>query len=302
MYKKCLLNTILVIISFLIFQNPAIAQFNFLAAPPDGEVEKHICVEGQPQCAGDADCPAQSKCNKDGCCEMPAPDPCAEDPNNCAPKPDLCGNEQTDPGEECDRIPLSNYCKTKEGKDGECGAKDTPTACKCTPLCGNGMTDFGEECDGDGQQCQNKNGNGICHECKCTICGDGKVEGDEQCDIKNNTSNGSNQACPPLTDQGYKVKQICDKCKCRLITKAEQCKNASRMVCEACVKNCSSPLNNKTSFEDSMKDCIKNSKNCAHCTRNKNNLPLCIQCFKYISPTHLKSAEKFCKQNTHLYK
>jgi cysteine-rich repeat protein len=92
---------------------------------------------------------------------------------------DLCGNGQPDADEACD--------------DGN-GNANTPDACRldCTlPSCGDGITDpgRGEECDPPGAPfCDDD-----CQE--ISTCGDGFINGNEECDDSNVTSNDGCALC-----------------------------------------------------------------------------------------------------------
>ncbi|MEZ4471449.1 MAG: DUF4215 domain-containing protein [bacterium] len=111
-------------------------------------------------------------------------------------KPMCCGNNIVEAGEDCDDGDLddtdgcNNACQACG--NGTCDPGETPENCPedpCPPICGNGICDPGEtreNCPADVPKF-------------CTICGDGYVGGDEECDDGNSdntdTCNTSCELC-----------------------------------------------------------------------------------------------------------
>lgn len=155
-------------------------------------------------------CPQDCVCG-DGTCDG------GENPVNC-PQDCGCGNNVFEPqfGEECEGFDFGGLtCLDVNCTGGilSCNADCTLSASTCTGcqiVCGDGVRDVGEECDGSdfgGMICLDVQCTGGILSCNndCTIsratctgcqpvCGDGVVEGSEQCD--GNDLNG--QTCQSL--------------------------------------------------------------------------------------------------------
>jgi hypothetical protein len=154
-----------------------------------------------------------------------------DDPGTEGPRL-FCGDGVADGDEECDGSDLDGESCAGMGGDGTltCKADCTLELCDCTwggapPTCvpadcGNGVVDGDEECDGtdlDGQTCESLGGVGTvsCTDdctletCACIwgreaptscgppVCGNGRVEGIEQCD---GTVDASDDSAPTCTD------------------------------------------------------------------------------------------------------
>ena len=116
-----------------------------------------------------------------------------------------CGNDTLNSGEECDGSNLGGKTCVTEGYDGgevSCSASCTINDSLCyNSTCGNGVLDTGEECDGsnlNGASCGTLgysggtlacNANCTFNETNCTTnvnnCGNGLIDGGEQCDGAN---------------------------------------------------------------------------------------------------------------------
>jgi cysteine-rich repeat protein len=131
--------------------------------------------------------------------------------------PPMCGNGTLDPGEACDGVNLAGVtCESLLGA----GSTGTPTCtlgctldssgCAPAPTCNNGIIDPGESCDGanlGGATCASALnqptaiGQLTCHaNCTfntsaCTSCGDGYLQGGEQCDDGNATNGDGCDGC-----------------------------------------------------------------------------------------------------------
>jgi len=163
------------------------------------------------------DCDDGNKVNGDGCHDdctieyLPDPEP-------------VCGNGKVEDGEECDD-------GNKVNGDGCSAICETETP-GTTPVCGNGKVEEGEDCDGSasGLTCVNydsaayTSGNVICSECKYDFsacvpaetieCGNGILEGDEECDWTD--SKGvviTEQSCSSVVPGSSSGKATCKSCK-----------------------------------------------------------------------------------------
>ena len=116
-----------------------------------------------------------------------------EDSQSC-PEDCYCGNGSIDPGEECDGADLGGAtCLDSDinctggilGCTDQC-SYDVSRCTGCQVVCGDGIVDGDEECD-DGNT---EDGDGCDSSCMWeSECGNGDVEGDEECD-DGNTDNG----------------------------------------------------------------------------------------------------------------
>ena len=139
------------------------------------------------------------------------PDGCAPDPGGGtggAPSA-VCGNRMVEEREECDRDNLAlQTCLQVTGGERDVGTLTCTNDCKldtsgCRPsVCGDGRVEGLEDCDGTnlGQKttCHEVHGGYAggqlkCHSscrydvslCRSSVCGDGRVEGAEQCEGTN---------------------------------------------------------------------------------------------------------------------
>lgn len=129
---------------------------------------------------------------------------CKYDTSRCG-APLTCNNGKVDAGEACDGGPGTETCETLGFGPGaldckaDCKSFDT-TSCGPGTSCGNGKVDAGEACDGaelGGKTCQGLGFGpgtvtcsfncGFFDTSACApppiVCGDGKVEGSEECDV-----------------------------------------------------------------------------------------------------------------------
>ncbi len=158
----------------------------------DGDIDNTNACNNQcqPTCSGDADCES-GRCN--------------QAQQVCTP---LCGNGYVDTLEQCDDGNLinndgcTNLCERQCTDDATCDCDEARGVCRA--LCGNGRLDTGEGCDDgntvDRDQCSNScqvrcRAGTICPDSQAcpqnglcpppAACGDGIVNGDEQCDDGN---------------------------------------------------------------------------------------------------------------------
>ena len=120
---------------------------------------------------------------------------------------DLCGNENVDPGEECDDGNKMNG----DGCSKDCKKEDID-------LCGNGVLDDGEECD-DGNK---MNGDGCSKYCKreevSANCGNGVLDDDEECDDGNRVNgDGCSKYCRLESDSAMTDSEDSSGCSVNLI-------------------------------------------------------------------------------------
>lgn len=109
---------------------------------------------------------------------------CANDSNCQGP---VCGNGTIETGEECDINSLPQACTTQDGYQGEitCGEICLwNTYCYPKEGCGDGIVNGNEQCD-DGNSVDNDSCSNACQNVVLPICGDGTVQDSEQCDDGN---------------------------------------------------------------------------------------------------------------------
>ncbi|MFH2007106.1 MAG: DUF4215 domain-containing protein [bacterium] len=151
----------------------------------------------------------------DGCnilCNVESGWDCSGEPSQCTP---FCGNNQLDPGEQCDGAFLGGQTCQGLGYDLgtlACSAGCTYNTSGCSTFsCGDGMVTGLEQCDGanlNGQTCQTVGsyvgGTLLClpscafnlSGCIPIQCGDGILSAGEQCDDGDTTNgDGCNAAC-----------------------------------------------------------------------------------------------------------
>ncbi|TSC99376.1 MAG: hypothetical protein Greene101449_640 [Candidatus Peregrinibacteria bacterium Greene1014_49] len=169
---------------------------------------KHSDCRGKATCSYYADAPPNFGSNSNAKCL-----------STCKLQTNTCGNNQLDPGEQCesDSSCLSgqecvdcscrgqgNYCGDNEitapeqCDDGNTFSNDGCSS-SCTTevnLCGNGQIDPGEDCEAGVLSCASGQ---ECVSCDCrpigNYCGDGQVTAPEQCDNGNQNSNTAPDAC-----------------------------------------------------------------------------------------------------------
>ncbi len=187
----------------------------------DGEVnqEWERCDDGDLDNGNACNNQCQPVCHGDADCESGA---CDEERLVCIP---LCGNGRHDSGEQCDdgnvinNDSCSNQCQRRCTDDAACDCDELRGVCR--DPCGNGRLDDGEQCDDgneeDRDQCNNRcqlrcrpgtlcpdqqacPQNGVCN--PAPACGDGIVNGAEQCDDANAVDgDGCTNACTLRCDQ-----------------------------------------------------------------------------------------------------
>jgi len=120
---------------------------------------------------------------------------------------DLCGNNNVDPGEECDDGNKMN----DDGCSKDCKKEDID-------LCGDGKIDDGEECD-DGNK---MNGDGCSKHCTVEEvdenCGNGVIDGSEECDDGNRINgDGCSKYCRLESDSAMTDSEDSSGCSVNLI-------------------------------------------------------------------------------------
>ncbi len=164
-----------------------------------------------------------------------------------------CGNGRLDPGEQCDDDNLSNNdacsnrCEIRCANDAQCssGVCDESNGV-CIDLCGNGVVDAGESCDdrnnSDTDTCTNACRircliGTLCPDgrscpvhgvCPAGLCGDGRIDAEEQCDDGNTIAG---DACSPTCmlrcDAAHACPDglLCEGGACNRCTSSLQCPN-----------------------------------------------------------------------------
>jgi hypothetical protein len=213
---------------------------------------------------------------------------CKFDTSGCTDAPADCGNGVVDVGEQCDGANLNEQTCETQGFDG--GTLSCTAACQfdttgCTrigPDCGNGEIDEGEQCDGanlNEQTCETQGFDGGTLGCTTTCqfdttgctkiepdCGNGEIDGDEQCDGANLNSqscetqgfDGGTLSC--TSDCQFDTSN-CTKCGDGNIDEGEQCDgaNLNSQSCEtqgfdggtlSCTSDCQFDTSNCTKCGD----------------------------------------------------
>ena len=165
-------------------------------------------------------CPADCPCAPcgDAICDFVAGESCMSCPVDCGPCGGLCGDGLIQPGEECDLTNLGGETCVSQGFGGGTLAClpiclfDTSGCMGPTGTCGNGLIEGGEECD-DGNT---TDGDGCSALCEVEpVCGDGTVDTGEECDDGNvSDGDGCSATCtievPACGDGNVDPGEECD--------------------------------------------------------------------------------------------
>lgn len=123
-----------------------------------------------------------------------------------------CGDGRRNRGEQCDDgNTVTEGCEYGQTSCTVCAADCTEQPGE-TSYCGDGVTDStnGEQCDG-GDGCDEN-----CKNIETSVCGDGELEGDEQCDCTDQKPIcSSDEGNAVMSDACLKAgATVCDQCQC----------------------------------------------------------------------------------------
>ncbi len=177
-------------------------------------------------------------------CEPPG-DPAGAIGNECRDDCTVCGDGVLDDQEECDDGNADNF----DGCRNDC----------LLPYCGDGILDPGEFCEPPGDPAGAND-----NECRddCTVCGDGQLNGDEECDDGNSDDNDGcrndctvpvcgdglldpDESCEPPGEpaggNGNDCRDDCTVCGDAIVDPGEDCDDGNGVDDDGCRNDCTIP-------------------------------------------------------------